>query len=74
MAAQQTPPSLPPPTRPDEQLYWLDLTVDHTWDLRLNRPFDRAVGGEVNYVECVEGVGYDIRRRAVGANFSMRRD
>eukprot|EP00903_Cladosiphon_okamuranus_P011517 g10844.t2 len=46
-AAQRTPPPLPPTTRPDEQLYWLDLTVDRKWDLRLHKPFDRAVGGEV---------------------------
>lgn len=46
-AAQRTQAPLPPPTRPDEQLYWLDLTVDRKWDLRLNRPFDRAVGSEV---------------------------
>eukprot|EP00752_Nemacystus_decipiens_P009815 g8759.t1 len=46
-AVMHSTPPVPPPTRPDEQLYWLDLTVDHKWDLRLNRPFDRAVGGEV---------------------------
>ncbi|CAN0146878.1 unnamed protein product, partial [Ectocarpus sp. 12 AP-2014] len=44
---KNVPPPLPPPTRPDEHLYWLDLTVDRKWDLRLNRPFDRAVGREV---------------------------
>lgn len=49
-AAKRTPPPLPPPTRPDEQLYWLDLTIDHRWDLRLNKPFDRAVGGEVRHI------------------------
>ncbi|CAB1118440.1 unnamed protein product [Ectocarpus sp. CCAP 1310/34] len=44
---ENVPPPLPPPTRPDEHLFWLDLTVDRKWDLRLNRPFDRAVGREV---------------------------
>ncbi|CAM9530364.1 unnamed protein product [Ectocarpus sp. 6 AP-2014] len=44
---KNVPPPLPPPTQPDEHLYWLDLTVDRKWDLRLNRPFDRAVGREV---------------------------
>lgn len=47
-ATNNTPPPLPPPTRPDEQLYWLDLTLDRKWDLRLNRPFDRAIGVEVH--------------------------
>lgn len=46
-STKNTPPPLPPPTRPDEQLYWLDLTIDRKWDLRLNRPFDRAIGVEV---------------------------
>jgi len=44
---KRAPPPLPPPIRPDEQLYWVDLTADRKWDLRLSRPFDRAIGGEV---------------------------
>ncbi|CAM9108450.1 unnamed protein product, partial [Hapterophycus canaliculatus] len=44
--AKNTPPPLPPPTRPDDQLFWLDLTIDRKWDLKLNRPFDRAILGE----------------------------
>lgn len=79
-AAQRTPPPLPPPTRPDEQLYWLDLTVDHKWDLRLNKPFDRAVGGEVHaYVRRMlnfaDQVNCDRSTSDVGrskAAFSMR--
>lgn len=30
-----------------DQLYWLDLSANRTWDLRLDRPFDRAVSFEV---------------------------
>ncbi|CAM9221094.1 unnamed protein product, partial [Scytosiphon promiscuus] len=44
---KNTPPPLPPHTRPDEQLFWLDLTIDKKWELKLSRPFDRAIAGEV---------------------------
>lgn len=47
-AMKNTPPPLPPPTRPDEQLFWLDLTIDKKWDLKLNRPFDRAIADEAS--------------------------
>ena len=42
-----TPQVLTRPTDPDEQLYWLNLRTHRTMELRLERPFDRAVGVEV---------------------------